>query len=213
MENNSQPSYMQYRLPILLGEFLELRLRMITHSSTQQNAQILSISEETSTDNVTPTLEPFTNDSRSKATLPSMRLLYDRETLLLKFTSGEQIQTIQSHLPANITEQMVLLGRFRNTFWLLVIPAEESSNFTTQESPQNIQNNQNLHPQIGRLPGRYDFTLGPNLIIGSSTRVSAFHGCVYDIDVRASPSDTFMRLNDSNVQTALNVEQCDFDCT
>ena len=74
------------------------------------------------------------------------------------FFPGEKM--LKAPTEANITEQMVLFGRFHQTFWLLVVPAHIGPHGSTTPS-------RGLTPQVARMPLHHRYlNVDPYLYVG-----------------------------------------------
>lgn len=135
-------SFIKYRLPYDMKEFFEIRFRFISHQLEQKNGLIMFINGQVLNESTTG------NDFIS--------LVYEQKTILFHLNLGQEEKVLRTSIEANITEQMVLFGRFHQTFWLLVIPAHLSSTDKTQ-----------LVPQVGRMAIHHRYlNVDPYLYVG-----------------------------------------------
>ncbi|UXI21239.1 hypothetical protein NH340_JMT07182 [Sarcoptes scabiei] len=202
IQNGPNKSFIKYKLsPYNLQEFFEIRFRFLPNPLDQNNSLLMFMSQ-------------FSSSSPSSSSSMMMdhgnnllSLIYQNKFLILSLNLGQGESSVKAPIETNITEQMVLFGRFKQIFWLLVIP--------------NLFDSK-LKPQIGRTPlHKTTLDVDPFLYVGghedwsSHTALSGlqgFKGCIYDIEIRVSRQSQFKKIEENLIDNLANIGQCDFEC-
>ena len=138
-------SFIKYRLPYDMKEFFEIRFRFISHELNQKSGLLMFMSE---------TQAPAGSSGSGPSSRDFISLVYEQKNLLLRLNLGQGEKSLKSTIESNVTEQMVLFGRFHQTFWLLVVPAHLGTSST-------------LAPQVGRMPLHHRYlNVDPYLYVG-----------------------------------------------
>lgn len=215
---DSDDSFLKYRLPYDLSEFFEIRFRFISHELDGEAREALLMFIDKSVDHSKMVLNPY--GKRTSNAGDFISLVYHRRRVVLRLSLDNAERSLEMSTAANLTEQMVLFGRYRQLFWLLVVPEfggnNNNNNITTST-------NNNLVPLVGHIQATTElFNIEPFLFVGGHeqlrthpalARLKGFKGCIYDIDVRVSRLSNFTRVDQQLVDNLSNVGVCDFDCS
>ncbi|KAH7642766.1 hypothetical protein DERF_003974 [Dermatophagoides farinae] len=192
-------SFVRYRLAYNIEEFFEIRFRFIAHPIEQRNGLLMFLSHISNPKNDNST---FIQDFVS--------LVYLDKILHLKLNMGQGERTLKTTTESNMTEQMVLFGRYRQLFWLLVIPSGMDSKLRPQVGQTFTvlhEKHSNIDPYL-YVGGHDDWKTHPALY-----NLTGFKGCIYDIEIRISRQSDFIRIDENLIDNLANIDQCDLECT